>query len=93
MLGRDEARVAPDKLPRLDDGTLARFAWPGMYPLFYIAHHGEMLCPDCARAEEFRGEPAPLDANINWENPALYCDECNKRIESAYAEPEEKYDA
>jgi len=25
----------------------------------------------------------------NWEDPALYCDCCGARIESAYAEPQE----
>jgi len=29
-----------------------------------------------------------LGADINWENPFLYCDNCGERIESAYAEEE-----
>lgn len=27
--------------------------------------------------------------DVNWEDGELYCDNCNDRIESAYAEPEE----
>jgi hypothetical protein len=25
---------------------------------------------------------------VNWEDPQLFCEECNERIESAYAEDE-----
>jgi hypothetical protein len=32
---------------------------------------------------------AVIGADINWENADLYCAHTNKRIESAYAEPEE----
>ena len=87
-LARDEAPLRADALPRLDDGTLARFAWPGMYPLYYISRDGDTWCATCARAVDnttARTEP-PRDADVNWENPALYCDGCNERIESAYAE-------
>lgn len=28
--------------------------------------------------------------DINWEDPSLYCDECNVRIPSAYAEDDAK---
>ena len=27
-----------------------------------------------------------IGANVNWEDPALYCDHSGERIESAYAE-------
>jgi uncharacterized Zn finger protein len=65
------------------------YAWPGGYPLFYFDNEGAILCPKCAR--EFAHqvltdkEGKPL-ADINWEDPKLYCDECGKRIETAYAE-------
>jgi hypothetical protein len=31
-----------------------------------------------------------IGVDVNYENPSLYCDECSKRIESAYAEPEKE---
>ena len=90
-LAPGEAELRADKLPRLADGTLARFAWPGMYPLYYIMRNGDLVCPDCANVREQHargtvGAQPPRDANVNWENPALYCGGCNNRIESAYAE-------
>ena len=72
-------------LPRNEDGTLAEYAWPGGYPLFYLTDdEGDILCPACANKEADH----PLVADVNYEDPALYCDECGNRIESAYAEDE-----
>jgi hypothetical protein len=73
-------------LPRNDDGTLQSYAWPGGYPIYYIDSNNSVLCPDCARAEE--SSKAQIftitAADVNYENDDLYCDECSKRIESAY---------
>ena len=81
-------------LPRNDDGRLTAYAWPGGYPVFYITKDGGALCPDCAREAEAEGLTSdPDDAqwcivagDVNWEDDALYCDHCNKIIESAYGE-------
>lgn len=75
-------------LQRTYDGALAEFTWPGAYPLFYIMRNGDVVCPMCARHAEADGD-LPRAAEANWENPALYCDACSKRIESAYAEPDD----
>ena len=72
-------------LPYLDDsGKLMSYAWPGMYPLFYIDTGCNASCPDCANKEAIT--PDLRAARVNWEDASLYCDECSKRIESAYAE-------
>lgn len=65
-----------------NDGTLAKWAWPGGYPIYYLDNSYGVICPACANKEKssLRG------AEINWEAPLLYCEDCNTRIESAYAE-------
>jgi hypothetical protein len=77
------------------------FAWPGGYPLYLVLGDGEPLCVECGRAEfellarahvtkDRSSGWYPIGPDINWEDPSLYCAHCNKRIESAYAEPEEE---
>jgi len=73
------------ELPRNDDGTLASWAWPGGYPLYYLDKGGMVLCPTCANKDVDDGQ-AVIDAGINYEDASLYCDDCSTRIESAYAE-------
>ncbi len=65
--------------------TLPAFAWPGGYPLFYFDEENNILCPKCAnRSEEYNSPVHEVD--VNYEDPSLHCDNCSKRIESAYAE-------
>lgn len=79
------------KLPRLESGKLASFAWPGGYPLYYVTQDGGVLCPGCAKTAESKGLTGDLDdpqwyiiaVQINWEEE-LTCDHCNEKIESAY---------
>lgn len=73
-----------------------QYAWPGGYPMYFLASDGEAISFESAR-ENFR-EIAQAIADhdnsgwrivavdINYENPALYCAHSGKRIESAYAE-------
>lgn len=76
-----------DNLPRLNDGKLARYTSLGCYPLMYVTHCGDVLCAQCANDEETdTGRPFDGAADANWEDPALFCDSCGERIESAYAE-------
>lgn len=67
----------------MNDGKLRSFTSIGGYPLFYVTK-GSCLCPDCATDND-QNDPI-VAADVNWENPDLYCDECSARIESAYAE-------
>lgn len=74
-----------------------RFSSHG-YPVFLVMSDGECLCQLCAHAEKARIHEAcrtgardgwkAEGAQVNWEDPELFCDHCNARIESAYAEPE-----
>ena len=72
------------------------YAWPGGNPLFAITHDGGALCKACCKAERSSiGTTTGSDGwgvvalEVNWEDPALYCDHCGDRIESAYAEAEQ----
>lgn len=72
------------------NGQLPQFAWPGGYPMYYLAKDNGVLCPKCAN--EFKPErdnEEQLQAvayGVNWEDRELFCEHCNGRIESAYAE-------
>lgn len=71
------------------------YAWPGGYPCYGVSSDGEVLCHACVKANYKQIAHAVLhhlydgwriDAiDVNWEDPTLYCAECNKPIESAYA--------
>jgi hypothetical protein len=67
-------------------GKLPKYAWPGGYPMFYVTERNSVLCPDCANKEGAGSDDPPVAHDANWEDPSLYCDGCNDRIESAYAE-------
>ena len=69
------------------------YAWPGGYPLFAVTSDGAALCKCCAKTErEAIGTTTGSDGwrvtalEVNWEDPALFCDHCGGRIESAYAD-------
>ena len=76
------------------------YAWPGGYPRYLVACDGEAICHTCTkdnarlilcatRAKDRSGWQA-AGIEINYEDGALFCCNCNARIESAYAEPENK---
>jgi len=73
---------------RASDGTLDSWAWPGGYPLYYLTRDGDTVCSSCA-SREIDHSQAAIATDVNWEDPSLYCDDCNQRIASAYAEDEE----
>lgn len=76
------------------DQRIPKYTSIGSYPLFMyrtVVVKGllrresslRIYCPDCAN--QLEAEPDDV-VDVNWENPALYCSACRKRIESAYAE-------
>ena len=68
-------------------GSLDKYAWPGGYPLYYLAQpSNDVLCSGCATEERLKPDGEKLLVDANWENPDMWCDNCNKRIESAYAD-------
>jgi hypothetical protein len=69
------------------------YAFPGGYPLFYVCKDGGVLCPDCANGKECRQATTDcpddaqwylVGAGINYEDDTLYCNHCERQIESAY---------
>jgi hypothetical protein len=90
---------------RNEDGTLPAHAWPGGYPIAYLAADGGTICPDCANgrngslAYEARLDPERaqsldhdwmlVDQYIHWEGPPEYCVHCGACIESAYGDPDD----
>lgn len=77
--------------------TSGPYAWPGGYPLYFITSDCSVLSWDAlvanrdliAREIECSmpsGEWDVVGFQINWEDPALFCDVTGERIESAYAE-------
>ena len=66
----------------------------GSYPVYLYTSDGAALCFDCAR-EEYRQVSRAIrekasdgwrvvGCDVNYESTDLYCDQCNKSIESAY---------
>ena len=70
------------------------YAWPGGYPLYFIASDGEALSFKTAKAERRLILEAIRDhdnsgwrvvaMDINWEDTELVCAHSGERIESAY---------
>jgi hypothetical protein len=78
---------------RFADGSIRKYTDLGGYPVFYLTEDSGVLCAACVQTE--RPDVADADqasdwkvvaADVNWEDPDLYCDHCSDRIESAYAE-------
>jgi len=73
-------------------------AFPGLYPIYYVTKDSGTLCPECVNdnlklcsTDNGANEDAQwfvVASDINWENPELYCDNCECRIPSAYADNE-----
>lgn len=82
---------------RDDNGLLPTYAWPGGYPVFYLAADNGILCPDCANGENGSECCGELDADcpsddqwiivahdIHWEGEPIVCEHCDAQIQSAY---------
>ena len=85
-------------LEKVKDAIRNPYAWPGGYPVYTVMSDGELMCPDCARAEYRLIAQATKDqlrdgwqaegSAILYEGPE-YCCHCNKELESAYGEADE----
>jgi hypothetical protein len=70
----------------------------GSYPKFFITADGGSLSFEAVRdnimtvaratRDGFETQWCVVGCDVNWEDPALFCDHTGKRIESAYAEDE-----
>jgi hypothetical protein len=76
------------------------YAWPGGYPLFFLASDGAALSFDAVRdmfreivaahLRPTRGDGWLIDGvDINWEDASLTCAHTGKLIHCAYGEEEE----
>ena len=76
------------QLPRDSDNRLSAWGWPGGYPVYYLDGENSVLCPACARRSDEDPDEIPqfkpIAVGVNYEDPALYCDDCSERIQSAY---------
>ena len=72
-----------------------KYAWPGGYPMYVVTDDGGVLCADCTKSEwrqiahdtvkDWKGSGwVAVGADINYEDPDLYCSHCNERVEAAY---------
>jgi hypothetical protein len=74
-----------------------KYAWPGGYPLYFVASDGEALSFDTVKEnyrhvlyamkylEDFSGWNI-VACEINWEDEDLTCAHSGDKIESAYGE-------
>lgn len=72
------------------------YAWPGMYPCYFITSDGGALSFRAARErrreilESIRDDSRDgwrvIGIDVNWEDSFLTCDHTGERIESAYGE-------
>jgi hypothetical protein len=75
------------------------YAWPGGYPIYFACADGGALSHEAVvenwkniRSSIVRDDDPQwyvIAAGVNWEDPDLYCSHTCKRIESAYAEPDD----
>lgn len=76
-----------------------KYAWPGGYPMYFVAKDGEALSFEAVRQNlkqvmhdmtypAYDDQWAVVGVDINWEDPTLTCAHTGKLIESAYAEAE-----
>lgn len=71
-------------------------AWPGGYPLYYLAADNEPICPKCVNGEPqfadiFNGQDKEwhiVSCDVYYEGPPMQCANCNCNIESAYGDPD-----
>ena len=73
-------------------GLLDHTAWPGGYPIIWIAdidtRECAILCAECAASARDAGNLRTLVPDIYYEGPTETCGGCNGEIPSAYGDPE-----
>ena len=83
------------QLPPNNQGKHDACAWPGGYPIFYMAADDSVVCSKCANKDDYRTwneddtEHILVASDVNWEDNTMICADCNEQIESAYGEGSE----
>jgi hypothetical protein len=77
----------------LEDNKYPKYAWPGGYPIYYLAKDNDVpyagylvICPDCLNKEKEEMGIEVSEFDINYEDNFLYCDFCNEQIEATYSD-------
>lgn len=70
---------------------LPPFAWPGGYTIVYDTNQGSTLCAECATKAILDPDETdrPTEYSTYDEGPTIFCDGCNKELESSYGDPDE----
>lgn len=74
-----------------------KYAWPGGYPIYFVASDGEPLSFEAvrdnlravlwaARGPHHDRQWRVEGVDINWEDESLFCVHTGRKIESAYGE-------
>lgn len=78
---------------RNEDNKLIEWAWPGGYQVLYVDEWGDIVCPECANKKDADPDTEPKNkpvyGEVYYEGPDFECVWCNKRIESAYGDPDD----
>lgn len=89
-------RPSLQKIKDDNDGKFPAYAWPGGYPIIYIANDGETVCADCMNDPsnaDWAFDKDSHDRVVGWdiyyEGPPEHCVNCNAEIESAYGDPDD----
>jgi hypothetical protein len=93
---REETMTGQELKVYFRKGKAIKYAWPGLYPVHYIAYDGEAICPACvtkerklimrSTAEQDRSGWHIEGMQVNWEDTNLTCANCDKKIECACGE-------
>lgn len=90
-----ESTELPEWALRVADetGSLPAVAWPGSYPIVYLADDGEVLCAECVDTREEVHFVGVADGwrvdgcDVHYEGPDAHCAHCWTVIPSAYGDP------
>lgn len=72
---------------RLYNEVFTNFTWLGGYSVIFTTDEGDVLCAECAK-RRFIMDREDVTSDIYYEGPTMYCDECNREIESSYGDPD-----
>lgn len=67
----------------MEKKKLATYSEMGGYEINYILDGHRLICGDCANALD-EEEKLNVEQFILWEGDDMYCDICNKEIETIY---------
>lgn len=79
----------------LESGGVQSYAWPGGYPIYFVTQDNAALCSLCVTQnrklinEAYANRDAQwnvVSSSVNYEDESLYCENCNAKIEAAYAD-------